>query len=523
MARYPNYPKAPFSASQNFLARDPAGSGQVIRVQGQSILDAAVQEILDRGDIVQAVDTLTEAKANDYESGIYVLTGGNTVTLDGGQAIYRVSDPGSGGIVMDNGNELVLLFVANTPANIITPFDSIADLPEVNADYRVSVTGYHPSTTVGGGEFVGNASARHDGVIYFDPDRSAEIGTAAYYVDSGVDVPCWERVSADEMYTLPIESAGGGVSQGGDVNLAAIEAISALGLNIELLSSVGAYDFSSVPSLASDITTDVFSESSITGVTLEDIKGIIKKSGTVLGFPFAPDARNKQIEIVAGVIRKQAIGSAAWFFINDTEHRPIGVADPSAIMNAVGGDVTIDFGKTYSKVISFLCGPDETLATKLNASVGASVGLSNATISMGVHVEASGAVRNNGSVISDINLSEFDVNASTAYNGAGTATVSFDAIGSSFVETTLWPWSDSGAYAPYLPVIKSYGGDEITVNFVNSLGSTLYTGALTPELGFGWSIKRNGTALLDGTEATAIENVLAGGSSNIWFFGIFEV
>lgn len=199
MARYPNYPKAPFSASQNFLARDPAGSGQVIRVQGQSILDAAVQEILDRGDIVQAVDTLTEAKANDYESGIYVLTGGNTVTLDGGQAIYRVSDPGSGGIVMDNGNELVLLFVANTPANIITPFESIADLPEVNADYRVSVTGYHPSTTVGGGEFVGNASARHDGVIYFDPDRSAEIGTAAYYVDSGVDVPCWERVDTNSI------------------------------------------------------------------------------------------------------------------------------------------------------------------------------------------------------------------------------------------------------------------------------------------------------------------------------------
>lgn len=212
MARYPNYPKASFSASQNFLARDPAGSGQVVRVQGQSILDAAVQEILDRGDIVQAVDTLTEAKANDYESGIYVLTGGNTVTLDGGQAIYRVSDPGSGGIVMDNGNELVLLFVANTPANIITPFDSIADLPEVNADYRVSVTGYHPSTTVGGGEFVGNASARHDGVIYFDPDRSAEIGTAAYYVDSGVDVPCWERVGSNIL----LDIAKAGAVQGSD-------------------------------------------------------------------------------------------------------------------------------------------------------------------------------------------------------------------------------------------------------------------------------------------------------------------
>lgn len=216
MAKYPNYPKVDFSTSQNFLARDPAGSGQVVRVQGQKILDAAVQEILNRGDIVQAVDTLTEAKANDYESGIYVLTGGNTVTLDGGQAIYRVSDPGSGGIVMDNGNELVLLFVANTPANIITPFDSIADLPEVNADYRVSVTGYHPSTTVGGGEFVGNASARHDGIRFIDPDRTfptpaewaaglSDPAVIAWFADSGSDVPCWELVRGEIIYDLTVQ------------------------------------------------------------------------------------------------------------------------------------------------------------------------------------------------------------------------------------------------------------------------------------------------------------------------------
>lgn len=70
---------------------------------------------------------------------------------------------------------------------------AIEDLPAVVIGRNLTVTGYHPSTTVGGGDFVGG-TGRHDGVIYFDPTRASEIGTAAYYVDSGVDAACWVRV-----------------------------------------------------------------------------------------------------------------------------------------------------------------------------------------------------------------------------------------------------------------------------------------------------------------------------------------
>jgi len=113
MARAGSYPQVDFKESQRFLARDPSQS-QVVRVPGDSILDAAVDAIKKSGDVVNSVDTLTEALVTDYASGQYVLTGGELVVLDGGQAIYRVSDPGSGGIVMDNGNELVLAFQANS-------------------------------------------------------------------------------------------------------------------------------------------------------------------------------------------------------------------------------------------------------------------------------------------------------------------------------------------------------------------------------------------------------------------------
>ena len=113
MARAGSYPQVDFKESQRFLARDPSRS-QVVRVPGDSIIDAAVAALILEGGVVQAIDTLTEAVATDYASGVYVLTGGATTVIDGGQAIYRVSDPGSGGIVMDNGNELVLLFQANS-------------------------------------------------------------------------------------------------------------------------------------------------------------------------------------------------------------------------------------------------------------------------------------------------------------------------------------------------------------------------------------------------------------------------
>jgi hypothetical protein len=217
MANFPNYSKKSFTVSQNFLARDPSGGGDVIRVQGQSILDAAVLEIQQSGNIVNSIDTLTQAITTDYPSGQYVLTGGSAIVLDGDQSIYRVSDPGSGGIVMTNGNELMLLFQANTgdagdynvgsadgeiPTNAIADtlriksVASIADLPPVVIGNTISTNGYHPASTAGGiGKGVGKV-ARHDGVINFDPTRVAEIGTAAYYVNSGVDADCWVRTSA---------------------------------------------------------------------------------------------------------------------------------------------------------------------------------------------------------------------------------------------------------------------------------------------------------------------------------------
>ena len=82
---------------------------------------------------------------------------------------------------------------------------SVADLPTtVIAGQTIDVNGYHPGTTFGGSNVVGGFG-RHNGVTLFDPLRSAEIGTSAYYVDSGVDADCWIRAGVE--YVTP-EMAG---------------------------------------------------------------------------------------------------------------------------------------------------------------------------------------------------------------------------------------------------------------------------------------------------------------------------
>ena len=80
----------------------------------------------------------------------------------------------------------------------------------------------------------------------------------------------------------------------------------------------------------------------------------------------------KPLNEVAGTIRKNKKG---WFFIDDDAHDPIGVSKVSAN----GSSIVIEFDKKYTKVVSFICGPDETLA--LDGFVcGASVGLDKVII-----------------------------------------------------------------------------------------------------------------------------------------------
>lgn len=229
MANFSSYPLKDFNLSQNFLA---AESGDVVRVNAQEVLDAAVEELLTKGEVVKSSDTKVALLNTDYISGTYVIVGGDAVFKDGGQAIYRVSDPGSGGDPMSNGNEAVLVYSFNfgtsayadlgtdpsdVPTNGDLYVDSVADLPAATGSGRkIYVKGYYDDGQfVGGGQFVDTPTKRHNGVLNFDPSRSAQIGTAAYYVDSGIDVACWVRTNHTR---LTVEMAGAKGAPNNDVS-----------------------------------------------------------------------------------------------------------------------------------------------------------------------------------------------------------------------------------------------------------------------------------------------------------------
>lgn len=232
-------------------------------------------------------------------------------------------------------------------------------------------------------------------------------------------------------------------------------------------------------------------------------------------------------EIVAGVIRKNSIGTDTWSFLNNVDHAAVGVSNPDLSVTAVGEDLTIDFGKTYKRVVSFICGPDETLASKLNAKVGASVGLSTAEIRLGISAECSGVVRWNGSGgVQDLELGPFFVNPVTTMSN-GLAKTKIDALSSPYVSKddsiSISPYSGSANIVPFMPCLKSYGYDSHDVNFIDNYGSSFYGGGPSLNIGYLWNRSVCRPAILDGREAAAFESILAGPSSNIWFLGVFEV
>ena len=237
---------------------------------------------------------------------------------------------------------------------------------------------------------------------------------------------------------------------------------------------------------------------------------------------FAAINSNANFEVIAGVIRKDAIGTSAWSYINDSDHAPLGVDDPGVTITAVGDTVKVTYGKTYSKVVSFIAAPDETFATLLGATVGSSVGLSFSTIKM--NANATWNFRNRftgGTAVSTVESGKFTINPTASYNNAGTATVSFDGVNATAVSVSAD--TDGGAVIPYMPAKKALFASSATFNFIDALGATFYLGAGNSSITWNWTMQVDRPLLLDGTEAAALEGVLAGGSGNIWFYGIFEV
>lgn len=169
-----------------------------------------------------------------------------------------------------------------------------------------------------------------------------------------------------------------------------------------------------------------------------------------------------------GAIRQITSGSG-WSWINDAAHLPRGfTGQPSVNGN---GDIVIGFDKTVPKVGGLVVCPDETFAL-FGITVGASVGLSSATITMR---KSMGLYVNLAAKTLDVEA-YFRNRVSMTENPDGTFTISHPSSPSSYV-------------APLLSQNHDYTGRV----------SALVTGATDTTITIAPVIPLNGSIVFDGT------------------------
>lgn len=127
MARISSYSKKNFTSATQLLSYDPS-SGVTALVPGQTLIDFIGlpdfnEQLINR---VQWFSTNEVAKTENLPEGRVIYTAGNTDVADGGGGHYIVVGPSEGSIVLDNGNELLLLPLGDltgsdaTNANVTT-------------------------------------------------------------------------------------------------------------------------------------------------------------------------------------------------------------------------------------------------------------------------------------------------------------------------------------------------------------------------------------------------------------------
>lgn len=294
------------------------------------------------------------------------------------------------------------------------------------------------------------------------------------------------------------------------------------------------YRFGYTPT-TSGLTCVFDTEAACSNRTIEQVVGITLGNGIHGGHPQCEHLHGKQIDIVSGTIRQNAVDRTKWDFIKDSNHEPVGVLNDGATQaTASGSEITIQFKRTYSRVLSFVCGGDEDFSNSAGAKIGASVGLSTATLKMSLdkhlcaYVEYTGSGTwgktygdgQGGTANHNIEITNIAHDDAT-----GITTITHDALPS--LDVTVAPYGGGATLAggvPYIPVIEnvtpSYaaGSYQIKLKWLD-----LSTGnyVLVKNAGMACLLTKafNSGALVDGTFGTDKWDLDKG---NIWFYGIFE-
>lgn len=312
-----------------------------------------------------------------------------------------------------------------------------------------------------------------------------------------------------------------GVGEGDDT--AAFSGAAALSAVVLCPHVVGGYEVNNSLVNASDATFmfEGGGEQISGTATAEQLKAVFVGGGQVGGVPWADALRSSKLGIVAGAIRQNGVDRKKWDYISDGAHVPVGLSGDNA--TAAGGAITLTFDKTYGRVISFVCGPDETLGNVMGVSVGASVGLSSAILSASATFNGAFTVEWDGAA------GEWVFSVGTGQNIAP-ALVSYVngslRVGHSYcrgIGVQVSPYTAGGEILnPFIPALKAAGNQYFDIQWIDPATGSVVTGLESERMKAAVTKVNNLGLYLDGTNGATEINGVDMSSGNIWFFGIFE-
>jgi len=414
-----------------------------------------------------------------------------------------VTAPAAGSVFT---SELYAPILTEENASDVKVFDYFAELINFTStlsQFKICSTAQHTSNGVGA------ASYSKDGTTG-SPNTGNE---AKFYDGQGVG---WKVNGVVELSMM------GGVADGVTINNTALEIASQASDVCLIDGKIGSYKFSGTPVLPTTFSTLIFGQTAITGVTADKVNGRLLDGGVIEGIPYTPELGYSKIEIVAGTLRQNQFNGTQWDWIKDGNHEPIGVVDTVPAI-ASGSSLTIDFLKTYSKVISFVACPDETLANAIGFKCGASVGLNKVQIKASVNQVMSaqiwydGAAWNWAFAPGQGGAGQHGTDISSIIFNTGNITIQHDEIKGT--DVSLVPWTQEGTVNPYPIHLRSLSPTTRTIVTPRS-----WTGGyvLTPDtnMSFIYTKRFDGGIFMDGTNGSEVFEMYRG---NIWFYGIFVV
>lgn len=390
-------------------------------------------------------------------------------------------------------------------SDIVTKVDTIADLRALTglADGQVIYATNHTSDgDGGGGEFV---------VVGDELGETDNNGTLLV-----IDGKVVER----RNYDHPTPSMFGAQADGVTDDTGAFSAAGAVGSVVLVPYSADGYNVAdTVVSGGSTFMFEGGSDQLQGSATAADLNGVFVTGGQVGGVPWADALRSSKIGIVAGAIRQDDIDRTKWNYISDTGHIPIGVS--GAFATASGGGIAISYDRAYSRVISFIAAPDETLGNVMGVSVGGSVGLSSTTLSASATFNGAFTVEWDGAAWAF--SSGTGQNVAPALNTYANGSLRIDHTYCRGIGVQVSPYTAGGAILnPYIPMIKAAGHSYFDIQWMDPTTGNIVTGAESTRMKAIVTKVNNLGLFLDGTNGATTINGVDIANGNIWFFGIFE-